>query len=90
MKIKLRLEHKLKTNNYKLMTIYINDPNYELLYTSKKHTFLTVENTKIRKNNKNTKTHFFEFLINQVQTGMKLVYDKVYRGNLHQFQRYTM
>ena len=72
------------------MTIYKNDPNNESLYTSKKYTFLTVENTKIRKNNKNTKSHFFEFLINQVQSAVKSVYDRGDRGNLHQFQSYTM
>ena len=90
MKIKLVLEYKLKINNYQLMTIYKNDPNNESLYTSKKYTFLTVENTKIRKNNKNTKSHFFEFLINQVQSAINPVYNRGYRGNLHQFQRYTM
>ena len=73
-----------------MMTIYKNDPNYEILYTSKKHTFLTVENVKIRKHNKNTKKHFFEFLINQVQTGINPVYYRGYRGNLHQFQCHTM
>ena len=67
-----------------------NDPNYEIIYTSKKHTFLTVENVKIRKYNKNTKSHFFEFLINQVQSTVKSVYDRGYRGNLHQFQCHTV
>ena len=55
------------------MTIYKNDPNNESLYTSKKHTLLTVGNVKIRKDNKNTKSHFFEFLINQIQIGIKSV-----------------
>ena len=72
------------------MTIYKNDPNYENLYTSKKLTFLTVGNIKIRKDNKNTKSHFFEILINQVQTGLKSVYDRGYRDNLHQFQCHTV
>ena len=72
------------------MTIYKNDPNYEILYTSKKHTFLTVGNVKIRKDNKNTKSHFFEFLIKLIQTGIKLVYNRVYKGNLHQFQCHTV
>ena len=67
-----------------------NDPNYKILYTSKKHTFITVGNVKIRKHNKNTKPHFFEFLIKSIQNGVKSVYDKGYRGNLHQFQSYTM
>ena len=72
------------------MTIYKNDPNYEISFMSKKHTFLTVGNVKIRRDNKNTKSHNLEFLINQVQTGIKSVYDRGYRGNLHQFQSYTM
>lgn len=41
-----------------MMTLYKNDPNYEILFTAKKHTFLTVENVKIRKDNKDTKSHF--------------------------------
>ena len=72
------------------MTTYKNDPNYEILYTSKKHTFLTVGNAKIRKDNNNTKSHNLEFLINQVQTGIKSVYDRGYRGDLHQFQCHTV
>ena len=72
------------------MTIYKNDPNYEILFTSKKAHLLTVRNVKIRKDNKNTKSHFYEFFINQVQSVVKSVYDRGYRGNLHQFQRYTM
>ena len=72
------------------MTIYKNDPNYEASNTSKMHTFLTVGNVKMRKDNKNTKTHNLEFLINQTQTKIKSVYDRGYRGNLHQFQSYTM
>ena len=72
------------------MTLYKNDPNYKVSYTSKKHTFLTVGDVKFRKDNNNTKPHFLEILINQVQTGIKSVYDRGYRGNLHQFQRYTM
>ena len=49
------------------MTIYKNDPNYDITYTSKKHTFLTVENVKIRKHNKNAKSHFFKFLIKLIK-----------------------
>ena len=45
------------------MTIYKNDPNYKVSYTSKKHTFLTVENVKISKDKKNTKSHILEILI---------------------------
>ena len=73
-----------------MMTIYKNDPNYKILYTSKKHTFLTVGNVKTRKDKKDTKSHILEFLIFHVQSGVKSVYEKVYRGNLHQFQSYTM
>ena len=42
--------------------LHKNDPNYKVSYTSKKHTFLTVGNVKIRKDNNNTKTHFSNFL----------------------------
>ena len=73
-----------------MMTIYKNDPNYEISYTSKLHTFITVGNVKIRKNNKTQNHIFFEFLINQVKSGVKSAYDRGYRGNLHQFQCYTM
>ncbi len=72
------------------MTIYKSDPNYELLYTLKNTHLLTVRNVKIRKDNKNTKAHFFEILINQVQTAITPFYDRGYRGNLHQFQCHTM
>ena len=72
------------------MTIYKNYPNYKVSYTSKKHTFITVGNVKIWKHNKNTKSHILEILINQVQTGVKSVYDRVYRGDLHQFQCHTV
>ena len=37
------------------MTIYKNDPNYETSYTSKKHTFITDGNVKIRRDNKKHK-----------------------------------
>ena len=72
------------------MTIYKNDPNYKDSYTSKEHTFLTVWNAKIRKNKKNTKPHILEFLKKLIKSGVKSVYDRGYRGNLHQFQSYTM
>ena len=72
------------------MTIYKNDPNYKVSYTSKKHTFLTVGNLKIRKDNNNTKSHILEILIKSFQSGVKSVYDRANRGNLHQSQRYTM
>ncbi len=90
MKIKLRVRTQLKTNNYKLMTLDKNDPNCEVSYTSKKYTFLTVGNLKIRKDNKNTKSHFFDFLIKSIQSGVKSVYDRGYTGKLHQFQCHTV
>ena len=58
-----------------MMTIYKNDPNYKVSYTSKNRTFLTVGNVKIRKDNNNPKSHFFEFLINPVQTAITPVID---------------
>ncbi len=70
--------------------LHENDPNYRVSYTSKKHTFLTVGNLKIRKDNNNTKTHFLEFLIKSIQSGIKSVYDRGYTGKLHQFQCHTV
>ena len=67
------------------MAIYKNDPNYEVSYTSKKHTFLTDGNVKIRKHNKNTKSHNLEILIKSIQSGVKSDYDRGYRGNLHKY-----
>ena len=72
------------------MTIYKNDPNCKVSYMSKKHTFLTVRNVKIRKDNNNTKSHFLEILIKSIQSEVKSVYNRVYRGNLHQFQCHTV
>ncbi len=72
------------------MTIYKYDPKYKVSYTSKKHTFLTVGNLKIRKDKKNTKPHILEILIKSIQSGVKSVYDRGYRGNLHQFQCHTV
>ncbi len=72
------------------MTIYKNDPNYQITFTSKNMQLFPIWNVKIRKDNKNTKSHFFEILINQIQTTMNPVYDKGYRGNLHQFQCHTV
>ena len=79
-----------QTKNQQLMTIYKNDPNYEILFTSKKSIFLIVGNVKISKDNRNTKSHILEFLKNQVQSGLKQVYNRVYRSNLHQFQCHTV
>ncbi len=90
MKIKLKVRTQTKTNNYKQMTIHKNDPNYKVSYTSKKHTFLTVRNLKIRKDNKNTKSHILEILIKSIQSGVNPVYDKGYRGKLPQFQCHTV
>ncbi len=72
------------------MTIYKNDPNYKASYTSKKHTVFMVENVKIRKDKKNTKSHILEILIKLIQSEVKPVYDRGYRGNLHQFQCHTV
>ena len=72
------------------MTIYKNDPNYKVSYTSKNHTFITVGNAKIRKDKNNTKSQFLEILIKSIQSGVKPVYDRGYSGNLHQFQCHTM
>ena len=58
-------------------TLYKNNPN-------------TVGNVKIQKYYKDTKSHFFEFLINSIKIGVKSDYDRVYRGNLHQFQCHTV
>ncbi len=66
-----------------MMNIHKNDPNYELSFTSKNAPILTVENVKIRKDNKNTKSHIFEFLKKPIQSGVKPVYNRVYRGNSH-------
>ncbi len=72
------------------MTIYKNDPNYKVSYTSNMHTFITVGYLKIRKHNNNTKSHIFEFLKKSIQSGVKSVYDRGYTGNLHQFQCHTV
>ena len=72
------------------MNIYKNDPKYKSLITSKNRHLLTVGNVKIRNNKKNTKSCILEILIKSIQSGVKSVYDKVYRGNLHEFQCHTM
>ena len=73
-----------------MMTIYKNDPKYKSLITSKNRHLLPIGNVKIRMDNKSTKSHFLRILINTIQSGVKSVYDRVYRGNLHQFQCHTM
>ena len=72
------------------MIIYKNDPKYKSLITSKNRHYLTVGNVKISNDNKNTKSHILEILIKSIQSGVKSVYDRVYKGNLHQFQSYKM
>ena len=72
------------------MTIYKNYPKYKNLITSKKRHYLTVGNVKISNKNKNTKSPILEFLIKSIQSDLKSVYDRVYRGYLHQFQCHTM
>ena len=73
-----------------MMTITKNDPKYKILITSKNRHFLLLENVKISTDNKNTKSHFLRILIKSIQSGVKSVYDKVYSGNLPQFQCHTM
>ena len=72
------------------MIIYKNDPKYKNLITSKNRHYCRLEMSKIRKNNKSTKSHFLRILINAIQSDVKSVYDRVYTGNLHQFQCHTM
>ena len=73
-----------------MMTIYKNDPKYKIFITSKNRHFLPIENAKIRMNNKSTKSQFLRILIKSIQSGVKSVYDRGYRGNLHHFQCHTM
>ena len=72
------------------MTIYKIDPNYKVSYTSKNHTFITGRTDKIRKDKNNTNSQFLEILINSIQSEVKPVYDRDYKGNLHQFQCHTV
>ena len=72
------------------MIIYKNDPKYKSLITSKNRHLLPIENVKIIKDNKSTKSHFLRIFIKSIQSGVKSVYDRVHRGNLHQFQCHTM
>ena len=72
------------------MIIYKNDPKYKYLITSKNRHYLTVRNVKISNDKKNTKSRNLEILIKSIQSGVKSVYDRVYIGNLHQFQCHTM
>ena len=74
----------------KMMTIYKNDPKYKNLITSKNRHLLMVGNVKISNDKKNTKSRILEFLIKSIQSGVKSVYDKGYRDNLHHFQCHTM
>ena len=80
----------MKKLGEQIMIIYKNDPKYKILITSKNRHFLTSENVKIRKDNKSTKSHKLEILIKPIQNGVKSVYDKGHRGNLHQFKCHTM
>ncbi len=68
-----------------MMTIYKNDPKYNSLITSKNRHYLTVGNVNINNDNNNTKLRILEFLIKQIQSGVKSVYNRGYRDNLHQF-----
>ena len=73
-----------------MMIIYKNDPKYKIFITSKNRHYLTVRNVKISNDNKNTKSPILEILIKSIQSGVKSVYERVYRGNLHQFKCHTM
>ncbi|RKU29113.1 hypothetical protein C6497_06910 [Candidatus Poribacteria bacterium] len=68
------------------MIFYKNDPKYKILLMSKNRLYYTVGNVKIIKDNKNTKTRFLKILIKLIQSTVKSVYDRGYRGNFHQFQ----
>ena len=72
------------------MNFYKNDPKYKILFTSKNRHYLEIGNVKIRNNNKNTEYRFLEIFIKSIQSGVKPVYDRGYRGNLYQFQWHTM
>ena len=72
------------------MTIYKNDPKYKIFITSKNRHYSAVENVKISNDNKDTKSRILRILIKSIQSGVKSVYDRVYTGNLHQFQCHTM
>ncbi len=53
------------------MTIYKNDPKYKKYYVKKSPTFadiMQVGIVKIRKDNKNTKSHFLEILKKSIQS----------------------
>jgi len=68
------------------MIINKSDPKYKTLFTAKNQYFLPIGNVKFRYDNKNTKSHFLEILIKLIQSTIKSVYDRGYKGNLHQFQ----
>ena len=72
------------------MITYKNDPKYKILITSKNRHLLPIGNVKISKDNKSTKSRFLRILIKAIKSGVKSVYDRVYSGNLHQFQCHTM
>ena len=71
------------------MSIYKNNPNYQVPYTSINSLF---SGWKCQNQGSITKQKitFLEFIRNQHQTRIKPVYDRVYRGNSHYFQCHTM
>ena len=73
-----------------MMITYKNDPKYKIFITSKNRHYLPIRNVNFRVDNKNTKSRILEILINAIQSGVKSVYYRVYRGNLHQFQCHTL
>ena len=73
-----------------MMITYKNDPKYKILITSKNRYFYRLEMSKSGWTTKTQNYAFLRILINAIQNGMKSVYDRVYRGNLHHFQCHTM
>ncbi|RKU26934.1 hypothetical protein C6497_12885 [Candidatus Poribacteria bacterium] len=77
-----------------MMNIYKNDPKYKPKYKKtlcQKICFNMQDGiVKFHKDNKNTKSHFWQILKKLIQSGVKSVYDRGKRGNLHQFKSYKM
>ncbi|RKU25747.1 hypothetical protein C6497_15420 [Candidatus Poribacteria bacterium] len=59
-----------------MMTIYKNDPKYKKIFMSKNRHYSPFGIVKIRKDTKNTKSHFLEILIKSIQSGVKSGYDR--------------
>ena len=67
-----------------------HNPKYKKFITSKNRHYYRLEMSKSATTTKTQKTHFLRILIKVIQSGVKSVYDRVYRGNLHHFQCHTM